>query len=75
MEATGDGPLNEAEWNTWIVWAEKNKISWVTWSVSDKNETCSVLLPSANAQGKWKNKDLKESGLKSKALLKKFSGK
>lgn len=75
MEATGDGPLNEAEWNTWIEWAEKNKISWVTWSVSDKNETCSVLLPSANAQGKWKNKDLKESGLKSKALLKKFSGK
>ena len=72
MEASGDGPLNEAEWNTWIEWAEKNKISWVTWSVSDKNETCSVLLPSANAQGKWKLKDLKESGIKSKALLKKY---
>ena len=75
MEATGDGPLNETEWNNWIEWAEKNKISWVTWSVSDKNETCSVLLPSAKATGKWKPEDIKESGLKSKALLKKFAGK
>ncbi|MBC6491415.1 glycoside hydrolase family 5 protein [Flavihumibacter stibioxidans] len=74
MEATGDGPLNEAEWQRWIDWSEKNGISWVTWSVSDKDETCSVLLPSASSEGKWAEKDLKESGKKSRALIRKYNG-
>jgi endoglucanase len=73
MEASGDGPLNEAEWTKWIDWAEENKVSWVTWSVSDKNETCSVLYPSAAATGKWADKDLKESGLKTRAFLRKYN--
>lgn len=73
MEATGDGPINDAEWNNWIKWAEAKKISWVTWSVSDKNETCSVLLPSAGSEGKWQDKDLKESGIKARAVIKQYS--
>ncbi len=73
MEASGDGALNEVEWNKWIDWAEKNKLSWVTWSVSDKQETCSVLLPSANSAGKWKDRDLKESGIKTRALIRKYN--
>lgn len=73
MEATGDGPLNEEEWQKWIAWAEKNKLSWITWSVSDKDETCSILLPSAKADGNWKKADIKPSGLKSQALLKKYA--
>ena len=72
MESSGDGPLNLEEWNKWIAWAEQNKISWITWSVSDKNETCSVLLPTAGADGKWKESDLKESGIKTKEMLKKY---
>ncbi len=73
MEATGDGPIDYDEWNKWIEWAEKNKISWVTWSVADKDETCSVLLPSADSNGNWATKDLKESGIKTRALIKKYS--
>jgi endoglucanase len=72
MEATGDGALNDAEWQKWIGWAEENKISWITWSVSDKNETCSVLYPSAKSNGNWREKDLKESGKKARALLKQY---
>lgn len=75
MEASGNGPLNDEEWLKWIEWAEKNKISWVTWSVSDKDETCSVLYPSANANGQWTEKDLKESGVKVRSLLKKYNAK
>jgi endoglucanase len=75
MEATGNGPLNETEWNAWIDWAEKNKISWITWSVSDKNETCSVLLPSASSTGNWTTKDLKPSGIKARELIRKYNGK
>lgn len=63
MEATGNGPLNDEEWKRWIDWSEKNKISWVTWSVSDKDETCSVLYPSASSEGGWKETDLKQSGI------------
>jgi len=73
MEASGNGPINDEEWNKWIEWAEQNKISWITWSVSDKDETCSVLYPSAASDGNWSEKDLKESGIKTRALLKKYN--
>ncbi|MET0465087.1 MAG: glycoside hydrolase family 5 protein [Chitinophagaceae bacterium] len=73
MTASGDGALDEAEWQRWIDWAEKNRISWITWSVSDKNETCSVLLPSAPSKGKWKDRDLKKSGIRTRALLRKYN--
>jgi endoglucanase len=72
MEATGNGPLNETEWQKWINWAESKKISWLTWSIADKNETCSVLLPSASAEGSWKDADIKESGLKTRELLRRY---
>lgn len=73
MSASGDGPINYEEWNKWIDWAEKNKISWVTWSVADKNETCSVLLPSADSNGNWRAEDLKESGIKTRELIRKYN--
>lgn len=73
MEATGNGPMNYEEWGKWIDWAEKNKISWITWSVSDKDETCSVLLPTASSEGNWAEKDLKESGIKTRELLRKYN--
>lgn len=73
MEASGNGPLNDVEWTKWIDWAEANKISWVTWSVSDKNETCSVLNTTAASDGNWADKDLKESGIKARALIRKYN--
>nr|WP_322623489.1 glycoside hydrolase family 5 protein [uncultured Flavobacterium sp.] len=73
MEATGDGPLDYAEWQAWIDWMEARKLSWVTWSVSDKDETCSVLYPTASSDGKWKTSDLKESGKKAREYLKKLN--
>jgi endoglucanase len=73
MEATGNGPLNEEEWNKWIRWAEDHKVSWITWSVSDKDETCSVLLPSAPSDGNWKETDLKESGTRSRELIRQYN--
>ncbi|MEQ1677266.1 MAG: glycoside hydrolase family 5 protein [Chitinophagaceae bacterium] len=75
MEATGNGPLDYAEWQKWIDWMEARKLSWITWSVSDKDETCSVLKPSAASDGKWKEGDIKEAGVKAKAYLKFYSAK
>lgn len=69
MEASGDGPLNLDEWQKWIDWCATNKISLITWSIADKAETCSMLKPSAAADGNWKESDLKESGLRTRKLL------
>lgn len=62
MEATGNGPINAEEWGKWVDWMAENKISWAAWSVSDKDETCSMLLPSASNNGRWNDRDLKEWG-------------
>lgn len=47
MEASGDGVIAPSEWNEWIQLADRHKISWAAWSVSDKVETCSMLYPGA----------------------------
>ena len=73
MEASGDGPINLAEWQKWIDWMEANKLSWITWSVSDKDETCSVLKKSAASQGNWKEADLKESGIKAREFIRTYN--
>ncbi|UOG73722.1 glycoside hydrolase family 5 protein [Hymenobacter tibetensis] len=73
MEASGDGPLNYAAWQEYIDWMEANKVSWITWSVSDKDETCSILKKTAASTGKWKDEDLKESGLKVREYLRKYN--
>ncbi len=74
MEASGDGLIDYKAWNAWIDWMVDNKISWVTWSVADKNETCSMMKQSASSTGKWKEKDLKESGIKTREKLRKYAG-
>lgn len=72
MEATGDGPVDHAEWKKFKDWMDEKKISWLAWSVSDKNETCSVLNPSANSNGNWKDSDIKEWGQITKTALKNY---
>ena len=73
MEATGDGPLNVKAWEEYIEWMESRKLSWITWSVSDKDETCSMLYKTAKSEGNWRDSDLKESGKKTRAYLKKYA--
>ncbi len=73
MEATGDGPLNYKAWQEFIDWMEERKLSWITWSISDKNESCSILKKTAKSQGKWKMEDLKESGIKVREYLRKYN--
>lgn len=62
MEASGDGPIDQASWNAWLTWMENKKISWIAWSVADKNETCSMLQPAASATGSWTESQVKPWG-------------
>lgn len=73
MDASGDGALDLEEWQRWIDWAEAKKISWINWSLSDKDETCSVLKKTASAAGGWKTEDLKESGIQARAFIRKYN--
>ena len=75
MEATGDGPIDHAEWKKFKDWMDEKKISWAAWSVSDKNESCSVLNPTANSDGNWKDADIKEWGQITREALKNYTGK
>jgi endoglucanase len=74
MEASGNGPINYKAWQEYIDWMETKKMSWIVWSISDKEETCSMLKKSANSEGNWKDEDLKESGLKTREYLQKYNG-
>lgn len=62
MEASGDGPIDQASWTAWLDWMETNQISWIAWSVSDKDEACSMLQPDASATGNWTDAQLKPWG-------------
>jgi endoglucanase len=69
MASNGDGPINHAEMDLWMEWMKKNKISWISWSIADKDESCSMLKKKASSKGKWEQSDLKESGIIIRELL------
>jgi Endoglucanase len=73
MFANGNGKLDYTEMQAWIDWMEKAQISWAIWSVADKNETCSMIKPTASSQGKWSEADLTESGYYDRKLIRGFN--
>ena len=62
MNADGQGPIDVESTEAWIEWMEENDISYAFWSISDKEETCSMLLPSAPSEGPWTDTDLRPWG-------------
>jgi len=72
-EASGDGLIDYDEWNNYISWMEKNQMSWLCWSISDKAESSAVLNPSAGSTGNWTADDLKESGNRCRELFRKYN--
>jgi len=69
MDASGDGAIDQPEWNAYLDWMESDKLSWIVWSVSDKNETCSMLLPRALSTGNWDAGVLKSWGKISRSAI------
>jgi endoglucanase len=43
MEATGDGTLDNNEWEAFVRWMDEKKLSWIGWSVSDKKKPVQCL--------------------------------
>lgn len=72
-EASGNGVLSEEEWNNWMQLAERLNLSWAAWSISDKDETCSMILPRANAKETWTDDLIKPWGKIVKKTLMKYN--
>ncbi|MBQ7514395.1 MAG: glycoside hydrolase family 5 protein [Prevotella sp.] len=68
-EASGDGKIDPESEGQWIDMCERLGISWICWSISDKNESCSMLLPRATATGPWADDVIKPYGKLVKRLL------
>lgn len=68
-DASGDGGFNAAESKRWWTFLDQNNLSYCNWSVADKVETASVLMPFASRNGNWTEDDLTESGKLVKADL------
>lgn len=69
MNADGNGPLDAESFGEWTGWMAGRNISFLMWSLSDKDETCSMLLPSALSEGSWPESDIKPWGMLVKETL------
>lgn len=47
----------------WIDWMNKRKISWVAWSLCDKDESSALLIPGASKLGEWNSNELSKAGI------------
>ncbi len=61
-DASGDGIVNEAQTKVWWKLLDKYQISYCNWSISDKDEACSVLKPKSSIEDLTKNSKLTHSG-------------
>jgi endoglucanase len=62
MQDSGDAAVDLEEWNRYVQWMRQHNLSWAAWSVSDKDETCSMIKSPAAPASNWQNGDLKEWG-------------
>jgi len=63
VNADGDGGVDQASTQEWMMFMDLNDISHLNWSVHDKVEGASVLRPGASPNGGWALSDLTTSGL------------
>ncbi len=61
-DASGNGGLDLTESQVWINFMDQYKLSWCNWSLNDKAETASALVPGASTTGPWPDSQLTPSG-------------
>ncbi len=61
-EASGDGNINTSEAKKWLDLLDQNQISYFAWSLSNKNETASLLKVGTPKKSGWTKSDLSEAG-------------
>lgn len=61
-DASGNGGPYLEESKVWLDYLDSKNISWVNWSLCDKNEASAALNPGASKDGKWSDSNLSASG-------------
>ncbi len=70
VNANGDGAV-DVEWTEkWMKFCCEHKLSHCNWAITDKEEGASALKQGASTHGKWKEKNLTESGKLVKKIVK-----
>ena len=60
--ASGDGAISTVNADKWFKLLDKYNISYFCWSLSNKNESASLLASSTSKKSGWKNSDLSAAG-------------
>ncbi len=69
VNADGGGAVATSETNAWVDFMKTNNISNANWSVNDKAEGASLLVPNASATGGWVSSQLTASGAFAKSII------
>ena len=73
-EASGDGPVDEAETRLWWDFMEAHAISHANWALNDKTESSAALVPGTSGRGEWRDSELTASGRLVRDRLREMNG-
>lgn len=68
VNADGNGGVANSETNAWVSFMKANNISNANWSLNDKAEGASAVVPGASANGSWATSQLTASGALAKSI-------
>ncbi len=60
------------EFDEWVEFMRKNKLSWLNWAVTDKVEPTSILKPGAPHDGDWNEEHFTPVGLRMKGIMREW---
>lgn len=61
-DASGNGAIDYNQAKEWIKFLNENKISWVMWNLSNKQETSAIISSNTNKTTDWSEDELSETG-------------
>jgi endoglucanase len=70
VDADGDGAVDKEETQRWMEFMRKHDLTHCNWAFNNKDESASVFKPGTKPGGPWTDKDLTESGLLVKRIIK-----
>lgn len=68
-QASGSDSFDMEEWAVWLDFMDRHGLSYVMWSVADKDELCSMVKDETSPASHWKEEDLKFWGQEVRKLL------
>lgn len=61
-DSSGNGNVDLSSANAWATYMKENKMSYIQWSLCNKNESSALIKSSCNKLSGWDDNDLSETG-------------